>query len=184
MKKILIVVVLLGGTLLYTLLAQKNLEGQVSAGPVSESLLEKLPSASFSTLEGEEFALPSKLDQSSELVLIHFWATWCGPCEAELPELMQFLGSLPAPARVQVLLVAVADDPMKVKKFIEKLKVPTDAKIVWLLDNKSVHRDVYGTAKLPESYIFRTKGAFLRKLLGPQEWAKPMFLDMFGALLL
>jgi hypothetical protein len=51
------------------------------------------------------------------------------------------------------------------------------------LDNQAVHRDAYGTSKLPETYLFKADGLLLRKFVGPQEWGKPLFLDILGPLL-
>lgn len=182
MKKIIIAVVLIGGTLLWAYLAQRNLNSHISSRVQQyESLLTKLPEAKFTTIGGAEYDLAAAVKSADvKVVLVHYWATWCGPCEAELPEFMELLKSMPHADKVFVTMVAVNDDLPKMKKFIAKLKVPSNAKIVWVLDNQNVHRDVYGTLRLPETYLFAADGRFLRKLLGPQEWQKPMFLDMFA----
>ena len=181
MKKIIIAAVLICGTLLWAFLAQQNLKSQIASGVPQESLLTKLPGARFSTFEGAEFDLhASAKTAGAKVVMVHYWATWCGPCEAELPEMMAMLASLPKSENVFTVLVAVNDDVAKIRKFIDKLKIKDGLKYAWVLDNNSIHRDVYGTTKLPETYLFSSEGKFLRKLLGPQEWQKPMFLDMFA----
>lgn len=181
MNKIIIAIGLIGSALLYSYLARQNLKSQIGTDIPQESLLTSLPKASFAGLDGTEYSIHDQIKMSaSKLVLIHYWATWCGPCEAELPELMSFLESVPRSSEVLVLIIAVNDEISKIQKFLAKLKQPTNVKIVWLLDNKNIHREVYGTTKLPESYLFNSEGKFLRKLLGPQEWQKPMFIDMFA----
>lgn len=180
MKKLLVVVVLVGGVLLYTYIARKNLQGQVATPQTQESLLSRLPNSSFTTLDNQHYQLDriAAKDQS-QIILVHFWATWCGPCEAELPELLRFADKLVGNERVSIVLVAVNDEVPKIQKFLKTLP-PVDVKIDWVLDNRNVHREAFGTTKLPESYLFAANGQFLRKLVGPQEWEKPLFFDMFA----
>jgi cytochrome c biogenesis protein CcmG/thiol:disulfide interchange protein DsbE len=183
MKKLMVVVVLVGGVLLYTYMARKNLDGQIETPAAQESLLSRLPNSSFVTLENQHYPLGriAEKDQS-QIILVHFWATWCGPCEAELPELLRFVERLEGKQKVSVVLVAVNDEVPKILKFLKTLP-PVDVKIDWVLDNTSVHRDAFGTTKLPESYLFAADGQLLRKLVGPQEWEKPLFFDMFASYL-
>lgn len=71
--------------------------------------------------------------RSDRVVVINFWATWCGPCVKELP----LFESLTAEARpdVKVILVSLDLDldpnPEKVYKFVSKKNIRSD---VWLLD--------------------------------------------------
>lgn len=178
LNKLLIVIALLGGALAVTWYSRSSLESQV-VSESRESLLERLPAASFETLEGSPYDLVAEAGFSKKMILVHFWATWCGPCEAELPTLLEMTKKLPS--NVRVLIVAVNDEVPKIRKFMDKLNTSSSSNVLWLLDNRNVHREVFGTTKLPESYVFKADGEILRKLVGPQEWEKPQFLDIFTA---
>ena len=178
-NRILIVVVLIGGALAFTWYSRYSLQQQLVV-EVKETLLERLPPATFTTLEGSGYDLIAEQGFEGKTLLVHFWATWCGPCEAELPELLALTDKLPA--NVRVLIVAINDEVPKIRKFLAGLKLPQNKEVLWLMDNRNVHRDQFGTTKLPESYVFKADGSILRKLVGPQEWGNPHFIDIFKGL--
>ena len=178
-NRILIVVVLIGGALAFTWYSRYSLQQQLVV-EVKETLLERLPPATFTTLEGSAYDLIAEQGFEGKTLLVHFWATWCGPCEAELPELLALTDKLPA--NVRVLIVAINDEVPKIRKFLASLKLPQNKEVLWLMDNRNVHRDQFCTTKLPESYVFKADGSILRKLVGPQEWGNPHFIDIFKGL--
>src|SRR5215831_3886047 len=67
-------------------------------------------------LEGK----PISLDEAKgKIVLLNFWATWCGPCRAEIPDLVE----LQKKYKDQLQIIALAtdeDEPSEVKRFAEK----------------------------------------------------------------
>ena len=68
------------------------------------------------------------------LYIINFWATWCAPCVAELPE-FDALKARYAGAPVKVLLVSLdfkEDYPMKLARFVERKRMTPE--VVWMSD--------------------------------------------------
>ena len=171
-------------TVVYTFWQKKSLESQLVSSSKSESVLTKLPSATFETLDRQPFPLDDLYkDGSLKLLVVHYWGTWCAPCEAELPELLKFIDTFKDKPGVKFLLVAVNDDLMKVKKHLKEQQIPKDAPIIWLLDNNGVHKETFGTIRVPETYVFSSDKMTLKKYVGPQEWNKTMFFQTFDEFL-
>jgi cytochrome c biogenesis protein CcmG, thiol:disulfide interchange protein DsbE len=108
--------------------------------------------------------------------------TWCAPCEAELPDLLALIKRYEDRPGVKFLLVATNDEVFKVQKHLKTLAIPKSS-IYWLIDNKNVHRDQYGTTRVPETFVFSSDKTTLRKYVGPQEWNKTMFFQSFDEFL-
>jgi thiol-disulfide isomerase/thioredoxin len=54
-----------------------------------------------------------------KIVVVDFWATWCGPCVQELPELLKFAGDIKGRSDVAFLSFSVDDDKADVVKFLQ-----------------------------------------------------------------
>lgn len=77
-------------------------------------------------------SINNRLESSDTLYVIHFWATWCGPCVKELPE-FELLATLTKDLPVKILLVSLdfkESYPNKILHFIKKKKITNE--VVWL----------------------------------------------------
>ena len=74
------------------------------------------PPFAVKTLDGQNVSLD---DLQGKVVLLDFWATWCGPCRAALPH-MQSIAKKFAGQPLVVLSVSLDRDPTKWKQFVEK----------------------------------------------------------------
>ena len=181
LNRILIIFVIIAATIGYAVYQKKSLETQLVTRP--DAILAKLPQGVFQTLEGEPFNVHEFYEKERvELLVVHYWGTWCAPCEAELPDLLSFIKRFEGRPGVKFLLVAVNDEAVKVKKHLKTLGIPKSS-IHWLLDNANIHRDVYGSTRVPETFVFSSDKTTLRKYMGPQEWNKTMFFQTFDEFL-
>lgn len=176
LNRIIAILLLIAAAVGYSVYQKQSLESQLVQS--EKAILSRLPPSMFETLDGQPFDVEKLFDKPISLLVVHYWGTWCGPCEAELPDLLSFIKRFEGQPEVKFLLVAVNDEKVKVQKHLKTLGIPKSS-IIWLLDNKNVHRDIYGTTRVPETYVFSSDKTTLKKYLGPQEWNKTMFFQTF-----
>jgi thiol-disulfide isomerase/thioredoxin len=170
------------GPFLRTELGQRLLGEAISAsapkppaGVGVASRGEAIPAIELPDLGGRPTTL--SLLQAGRPMLVNVWASWCGPCIEEMPELQRFAAAQ-GPAGVHVVGIAL-DDEANVRDFLEKIPVsypilidapgPADAGV--RLGNP---RGV-----LPYSILVSPDGRLLKQRIGPfvhgelDAWARP-----------
>jgi peroxiredoxin len=98
-------------------------------------------------------------------VLINFWATWCGPCRSEMPDLQKALGE--AGDSVVVLGVNKAQELKEIAPFADELRISFP-----LIANQS--GDIagrYGAQNLPTSYFINSDGTIGLKKTGVMNYS-------------
>ncbi len=139
-------------------------------------ILESVPQSSFlQNFETKEvFNFPDEA-KSANGIIVHFWGTWCAPCEYELPHFLKFSKKL-EDNKVKVVLLAVNDNNVKIKKFLKRFgSLPKNVTIVH--DERGETMPMFGVVKVPETFIFSSSGKTLSKLVGPQDWDKEYYLS-------
>lgn len=170
------------GPLLKTEIGQRAAQGVLaaSAPPTPAGLAvaergEPVPAFALAGLDGESVELPRTY--AGRPLLINVWASWCGPCIEEMPELQRFHAEQGRDG-VQVIGIAL-DDEAAVREFLKKTPVayplfldaagPADAG-VRLGNPKGV---------LPYSVLVSADGRLLKQRIGPFDhgeiagWAIP-----------
>ena len=77
------------------------------------------PALELTAIDGARWTLGAL---RGKVVLIDFWATWCGPCRDEIPKLVELQRSR-AGRGLQLLGISMDDDPAKVHSFYRELKM-------------------------------------------------------------
>ena len=75
------------------------------------------PDFSLTLSTGQQVKLS---DYKGKAVLLHFWATWCGPCRVELPEMNAFASKLDSSSRIAFLAVCISDTEKSRDTFMKK----------------------------------------------------------------
>jgi cytochrome c biogenesis protein CcmG/thiol:disulfide interchange protein DsbE len=107
-----------------------------------------------------------------KLLVLHFWATWCGGCVEEIPSLEVFQREY-GPQGVVVLGVSVDANEKLYRRFMDQFKVSysTSRDPSWDIAAS------YGTFQLPESYIIDSSGKVVQKVIAAQNWQNPDFIQ-------
>ena len=112
------------------------------------------------------------------VVFLNFWATWCGPCRTEMPDLQELHDELGDQADFAMLAINLQEDAAQVRRFAGELELSFQI----LLDTSGETSAAYGARTLPMSYIIGQDGSILARIIGVREWSAPEFADLFRAL--
>jgi cytochrome c biogenesis protein CcmG, thiol:disulfide interchange protein DsbE len=107
------------------------------------------PDFQLQTLDGQSLKVS---DLRGRVVLINFWATWCGPCRQEMPLLQDYLNRYGE--RLAVLAVNDDEAPEPVRSFVEALKLHLPV----LLDPGSKVTQLYRVRGFPTSVFVDPQG--------------------------
>ncbi len=101
-----------------------------------------------------------------KVVLLNFWASWCGPCLEEMPRLAAWQRRYGA-AGLQILGVSMDDDPDAVRKVLER----QPATYPILMGDSALGRTFGGILGLPLSYLIDTDGRIVASVQGTADVA-------------
>lgn len=134
---------------------------------------DKAPEFSITADNGRAVTLPNF---GGRLLLLNFWASWCGPCIEETPSLSKLAQDYAAKGLV-VLGVSVDKDPQAYQNFLKKYSpgflTARDLKI----------HEEYGTYMYPETYIIDATGRVVLKIAEPADWSDPKVTQYIDSLL-
>ena len=165
--KVFAIVCLVVATFGYSIYEKKKFE-RLDQEAAMNPILQQLPQIELTNLYTKEKIDNTSLFNGARGAMVHFWGTWCGPCEAELPEFLDLAKHL-RDQGVNFLLLAVNDDELKIKKFLKRFgELPSNVMIAH--DKEGKYLPIFGTIKVPETYLFSRDGKNLNKFVGPQDW--------------
>ncbi len=118
-------------------------------------------------------------DFKGQVIFLNFWATWCKPCEEEMPAMERLYQQFKAKGLVVLAISADAEGAAVVTPFVKKHKLTFPIG----LDPKLNVSSLYGVWAVPSTYIIDRQGKRILFANGPREWDGKAARVLFESLL-
>lgn len=119
------------------------------------------PEFDLMKLDGTPFRLK---ENRGKILIVDFWATWCGPCIRSIPSLIEISKEYKE-AGVELVLVNCEEPEARVRPFLERLKsIPTV-----VLDTDGTVGKQYNVAAIPQTVLIDRDGGIVEVLIGASD---------------
>ena len=174
--------------LMYKDFTEADIDAMLKEAPAEYAQLKRVAKAKDAarqlkvTAEGQKFtdfevpAADGTVQKLSDYVgkgkvtLVDFWASWCGPCRAEIPKLQALKTKYGD--KFDVLGVAVWDNPDDTRKAIEQLQITWP--VIIGTEQLNQPTDLYGIKGIPHIIIFGPDGTILSRGLTGDDLANKL----------
>jgi thiol-disulfide isomerase/thioredoxin len=130
-----------------------NAETSKMPKPNYPQIPQKILDSELKALDGKPFKLS---DYKDKVLLVNFWATWCGPCRIEMPELVKLSQEYEEKGLVVIGLNADEEEVDEIEQFTKE--ADATYKMGW---GNSELFNYFGVSGLPSSYIIGRDGKML-----------------------
>ena len=121
-------------------------------------------------LKGREISLSN---YSGKVVFLNFWATWCGPCKAEIPDFIEAYKQYKDKGMEIIGISVDRISPKSVLKFVEKYKINYPV----VMSTDKIQKDYEPGPYIPTTIIIDQEGKIKHKHIGYM--SKESFIDYF-----
>lgn len=141
-------------------------------GPLA--LSDEIREMKVKTLDGGSLKLA---DYKNKVVVLNIWATWCGPCRLEMPELIKMSNEYKSRGLVVLgLASAYRETEEQVKEYVQSQKIPY--KVLWdggTLEAPLVEL-VQGQSVIPQSFVISRDGKIIKHFQGFNAMSTPTLM--------
>ena len=113
-----------------------------------------------------------------KVVFLNFWATWCGPCRAEIPSMEKLYTELKDQG-FTIVAVNSQESAEQVSAFVQEMGMSFPV----LLDSAGKAGATYTVRAIPTTYIIDPQGSIRGRMVGTREWYTPQIISLVKDLL-
>ncbi len=148
--------------------------GETPSGTDSPLVGKPAPDFTIDLLDGKKFHLA---DHKGKVVILDFWATWCGPCLQAMPQVERAAKEF-ADRGVELYAVNLQEAPRDIKAMLERHKFD----VTVALDRDGVVAERYAATAIPQTVIIDREGKVARLYVGSSPDLEKSLRDSLNAL--
>ena len=137
-----------------------SVRGDTAEGAMFSDFAVKAVTSIDNGVEKVETVSLSDYVGKGKYILVDFWASWCGPCKAEIPNIIAVYEKY-AGEKFDVLSIAVWDEPAKTAA------AAREEGVVWnqIVNAREIPTDIYGIEGIPHIMLLGPDGTILKRNL-------------------
>lgn len=116
-------------------------------------------------------------DYKGQVVLVQFWATYCGPCRKEMPSMNKMKGKM-GEVPFSILAVDMGETEAEVKQFVNEVK----PEFTILMDESGKSINDWRVFAAPSNFIIDPEGKIRYTLFGGVEWDSDELIEKLKAI--
>lgn len=124
------------------------------------------PDFELSTLSGDVVKLS---DLKGKKVILNFWASWCGPCKAEMPHMQKYYKKNKDKDNVEIIAVNLTTAEKRGIKGVEEFVDAYGLTFPIPLDKEGTVGEDYRIIPIPTTFMIGTDGKISQKIVGPMD---------------
>jgi peroxiredoxin len=127
-------------------------------------------------------------DFRGKVLLVNVWATWCPPCQEEMPSMERLFREI-SDEDFEILAISVDAPPGEEDEFgrpggdLKRYAETRDLTFTILHDPTGKIQEAYRTTGVPESFVLDRNGVIKKKIAGATEWDAPENVELIRRLL-
>lgn len=174
LKSIVLVCIIAGAMGIYLFIQWQKPSNKINP-PKRVAAGQAAPDFALPLLDGEVVRLS---DYKGKIVFLNIWATWCGPCQEEMPSMGKLYRQLKGQA-FEILAVSIdVQGAAAVAPFVKAYNLTFPV----LLDKENKIGSLYNTTGVPETFILDKNGIIVSKVIGYRNWSDPKVVQTLKTL--